>query len=241
MKKFYALTLALICSTLAVLADGYDVIIKTNSEKVVAFIQEVSSTEIRYKKANNPDGPTFVLSTEEVSAIVYANGDVQSIEHKVEQKKVVYNPYDLNANIPENERLVRTGKNEYVINGQKYNTRELKFYLQRTCPQAYNYYNNCVAMETSGWCLFGVGWTTVAAGIAYSYLTGSYNWKAITAAICTSGGALVAGSIPLIVCGNVYKKRVDDFYNQRCASRMAFQPELKLTSGPNGLGFAIAW
>lgn len=55
-----------------------DVIVLRNSTRIDAKIIEVSETEIRYKKANNPDGPVFVQKVEGISAIVYENGDVTS-------------------------------------------------------------------------------------------------------------------------------------------------------------------
>ena len=85
MKKIFTLALAILCSTLCMIAAAKcDLIIKTNSEKIEALIQEVSDTEIRYKKANNPTGPMFVIKISEISSIVYANGEVQAIEHKAE-------------------------------------------------------------------------------------------------------------------------------------------------------------
>ena len=61
MKKIFVLAVSLSLS-LALVAADFDLIIKTNSEKIEALIQEVSDTEVRYKKATNPNGPTFVLS-----------------------------------------------------------------------------------------------------------------------------------------------------------------------------------
>lgn len=60
-----------------------DVIITVQSEKIDAIITEVSDETISYKKASNPNGPTFILSTEKISTILYANGEIQVIKHKV--------------------------------------------------------------------------------------------------------------------------------------------------------------
>lgn len=78
MKKIFVLAVSLSLS-LALAAADFDLIIKTNSEKIEALIQEVSDTEVRYKKATNPNGPTFVLSITEIATIIYANGEVQAI------------------------------------------------------------------------------------------------------------------------------------------------------------------
>ena len=77
MRKFYILIIAILCGVLNALAAN-DLIIKTNSEKIEALIQEVGATEVRYKKADNPNGPVYVVKTADISTIVYANGEVQA-------------------------------------------------------------------------------------------------------------------------------------------------------------------
>lgn len=55
-----------------------DVIVLRNSTRIDAKILEVSDTEIKYKKSNNLDGPTFTQKVENISAVIYDNGDVTS-------------------------------------------------------------------------------------------------------------------------------------------------------------------
>lgn len=90
MQKFYILLIALLCSILNVLAAN-DLIIKTNSEKIEALIQEVSETEVRYKKADNPNGPVFIIKSSEISTIIYANGEVQAMTSTQPQTQVPTN------------------------------------------------------------------------------------------------------------------------------------------------------
>ncbi|MCQ2340799.1 MAG: hypothetical protein MJZ79_08540 [Paludibacteraceae bacterium] len=82
MKKILFTALAMFFAVSAFCAD---VIITTKSEKLEVKIVEISSTEVKYKKVNNLQGPTFVLSTNDINTIMYANGDVQVIEHKAAQ------------------------------------------------------------------------------------------------------------------------------------------------------------
>lgn len=53
-----------------------DIIVTTDARKIEAKITEVSKSEIRYKEKDYLDGPTFVVSTNEISSIIYANGKV---------------------------------------------------------------------------------------------------------------------------------------------------------------------
>lgn len=73
MKKIF-LTLLAMCTMLAY-AD--DIIVMRNSEKINAKILEVSDTEIKYKKSNSLDGPTYTTRTSQINTIIYESGDVQ--------------------------------------------------------------------------------------------------------------------------------------------------------------------
>ncbi len=65
---------ALILLSLASYAQ--DIIVTTDAQKIEAKIIEVSKSAIRYKEADNPDGPTFVIDVADISTIIYANGKV---------------------------------------------------------------------------------------------------------------------------------------------------------------------
>ena len=79
MKRISTLIIVLALSLAAFAAANVDILIKTNSEKIEAIIQEVSDTEVKYKKASNPTGPTYIIKISELATIIYANGDVQAI------------------------------------------------------------------------------------------------------------------------------------------------------------------
>ena len=90
MKRIYLIALVLAMS-MATLAADFDILIKTNSEKIEALIQEVSDTEVKYKKVSNPDGPTYNIKMSELATIIYANGDVQAITQEQDQAQPAQN------------------------------------------------------------------------------------------------------------------------------------------------------
>lgn len=51
-----------------------DVLTLRSGETISGKVAEVGTTEIRYYKANNADGPVYVATKSEVVQIVYANG-----------------------------------------------------------------------------------------------------------------------------------------------------------------------
>ena len=72
MKRILFLTV-LICMSVA--TNGQDLITPKNGDVIEAKILEVTSTEVKYKKWNNQEGPTFVMSKGDIMMVVYQNGD----------------------------------------------------------------------------------------------------------------------------------------------------------------------
>ena len=61
----------LCCAALA-----QDIIVTTDAKKIDAKITEVTKSEIRYKEFDNQGGPTFILGTDDIVAIIYSNNKV---------------------------------------------------------------------------------------------------------------------------------------------------------------------
>lgn len=71
-------TFLLLCLALTGMAAfAQDIIVTAKAERIEALITEVSPTEIRYKKWNYQDGPTFVVAIADLSAVIFKNGEVQ--------------------------------------------------------------------------------------------------------------------------------------------------------------------
>jgi|GEM_PF-2259533 len=85
MKRFaLLLSLVIVCGCAWAQNDETrrnDLIVTVKSEKIDAVIIEVG-TEVRYRKADNPDGPVFSISTDNISSILYADGNVQVFSKK---------------------------------------------------------------------------------------------------------------------------------------------------------------
>jgi hypothetical protein len=72
MKRILILAV-LICITVA--SNGQDLITPKKGDVIEAKILEVTSAEVKYKKWNNQEGPTFVINKGDIMMIVYQNGD----------------------------------------------------------------------------------------------------------------------------------------------------------------------
>ena len=89
MKNIKKLSFLLLLMALSTnLSFAQDLITKKSGEDVKAKVIEVTTTEIRYKKAENINGPLFTILKGEVFSIKYENGtkdiftDVQSTSEK---------------------------------------------------------------------------------------------------------------------------------------------------------------
>lgn len=70
-KTFFILSVVLVISCGV---KAQDKIYRKNGKTVEAKIVEVSSDEIKYKEWSKPDGPVYVLETDRISKVVYADG-----------------------------------------------------------------------------------------------------------------------------------------------------------------------
>ncbi len=77
MKKLL-LVLCTLAFGLNILAD--DIIVLRNGNFINGKVIEVTSNQIKYKKATNPDGPLYSLEKNEVLSIKYENGDIDKFE-----------------------------------------------------------------------------------------------------------------------------------------------------------------
>ena len=55
-----------------------DIIMLHDSTEIVARVLQVSPEEIKYRRADNPEGPVFILPTGDVLIVHYANGTSQT-------------------------------------------------------------------------------------------------------------------------------------------------------------------
>lgn len=60
-----------------VFACAQDIIITSDAKKIEAKVLEISETEIRYKEADDLEGPTYVIGVPKVSSIVLSSGKVK--------------------------------------------------------------------------------------------------------------------------------------------------------------------
>jgi hypothetical protein len=63
-----------------------DKLYKPDGTVIEVKIIEVSSSEIKYKRYNNQEGPTFIIPKKELLMLVYSNGETEVIKKQVESE-----------------------------------------------------------------------------------------------------------------------------------------------------------
>lgn len=66
--------LVLLCTLSFSAVSAQDIIMKKNADEIRAKVTEVGSTEIKYRKWENPNGPIYTIPVEDVFVIKYENG-----------------------------------------------------------------------------------------------------------------------------------------------------------------------
>lgn len=90
------------------LSQGQDLITKVNGEDINAKIIEVGQTEIKYKRADNLEGPTFTIAKKDVLMVRYENGT----------KDIFKNERPANS---ASAAITNREVNSDVVSGMKYN------------------------------------------------------------------------------------------------------------------------
>lgn len=75
-KAIFSALLLLLAGNVA----AQDTILKYDTEEIQAKIEEISQTEIKYRRWSKPDGPLYTIKTSEVFRIKFQNGDVEVFE-----------------------------------------------------------------------------------------------------------------------------------------------------------------
>lgn len=67
----------------SIIAHAQDVIVKKDGNTITSKVTEITSSEIKYKKFSNQNGPTYTIGKNEVNYINYENGERETINASV--------------------------------------------------------------------------------------------------------------------------------------------------------------
>ena len=116
MKRFTFLASLMMFASIAM---AQDVITLKTGEDINAKVIEIGSTEIKYKKWNNQDGPTYSQSISEVFSIKYQNGDKDIFNATATPKQNNVSTVSVQNNyaLPGNDAAISSGYKGFVETG----------------------------------------------------------------------------------------------------------------------------
>jgi hypothetical protein len=91
-----------------------DTIIKYSGERIIAKVLEITASEVKYKKFDFQDGPTYADNKFDVQQIKFANGVKEYFERA--PKPIVNNDYRFSLNSFDG-KIKTVGNDKYFMNG----------------------------------------------------------------------------------------------------------------------------
>lgn len=80
--------------------NAQDILVHKSGDVENVKVLEVSPTEVKFKKTNNPDGPIFIEKRSNIYSIKYQNGETQTFEGKKVREKTRSLPPSIYTNPP---------------------------------------------------------------------------------------------------------------------------------------------
>ena len=200
MKQFF-LFLLLLCSASI---SAQDIIVKKDGSTILSKVIEIGSTEIKYKKFSNLNGPTYSITKVEILSINYENGEKESFDDIIiEQTQQSVNVNNINTS---NQLMA-----EELAAGNR---------LQKEKLLA-----SAKSWRTVGSVWY---WINMIGGIGGGILVG-VNGGGDSAYWILAGGGIASGLIGLGICSVIANNKEDAA--QSIASLPILKQELQLCNG----------
>ena len=242
-----------------------DVIVTKDSKKIDAKVTEVNAGDIKYKRFDNPDGPTYTLSKSDIVTIVYQNGQVETFEsasgtsEQALTQKTEKTPVQTSEQTPVQTSAHATAQTPV----QAYNSgvtqksgdlsdAELRQRMAVNAPALYNKYKSASTMRNAGMGMTLGGVAAIIIGIATAdketIQDGAYtqvNLSGPGAGIFAIGIVSSIVGTPLWIIGGAKKKNTRNAYIRDFG--YSFQapvhpsPYLQLHAATNRLGLALVF
>lgn len=204
--------------------SAQDVITKTNGDDIYAKIFEVGSNEIRYKRFDNQDGPTFVLNKNEILMIRYENGSKDIFNNNISSRSGYSYVQQSNEPVPSG-----------IVPGMRYKDYSKYYKLSDYKSEPGDKYSPAL----SGVCSFfipGLGQIVSGEyGRGAGWLLGYFGLSAVTSAwlvTATGDGAFISGAVVMpIVMFSYNIANIVDAVNVAKKKNMYTRDVRRMTSG----------
>lgn len=202
MKKILFFLMLLSATT----AFAQDVIVKKDGSTILSKVLEITTTEVKYKKFSNPNGPTYSIAKSEIQAINYENG---------EKEVFTDNSSTVTPSVQQSQPQ----------NNQWYNQQMLESMNASNQLQKERLLANAKSWNTVGWVWFSV---SLIAGLGGGGLMAHNGVDETACGIvggCGVASALIGGGICFAIANN--KEKAAD----AIASNHLYQKQFRIGNG----------
>lgn len=244
MKTLRILFATLSLHSIAGMATAQDVIVKKDQSTVMGKVLEITSSEIKYKKWNNQDGPTYSINRSEVASINYENGEVEKFTETTNTQQ--------NNSIPQvqylNSYMTYSSTGSLFLNGRMLSDKEVQNLVD---PQSYQLYLKAGNQAMTGFILdIGGGIACVVAGLIELIETDAddFHSNSFKAKLAFAIGGLTLGMAGWIIgdsainkvkkVAETYNEKQGNFYSINISPSM-MRCEIPQSQGSYGLGLTL--
>lgn len=205
------ITLFIVTIFISQLGIAQDTIVKRNGDIVIAKVFEVGIDQIKYKRMDYEDGPTYIENKADLNFITYKNG------HKEEFKNMAPRPVVNNTQIQSSSNdyfnpgtsnsyyKIQLDRNKYLLKGTSYNEKQIQNIMLAT--------NNKKIMALIGSARDAqkfqyIGFGAIPLGLgAFYFFTNAIFAPSMQASknYLTLTGICVAGTIACPILSGIYK------------------------------------
>ncbi len=199
-----------------------DTIIKRTAEQVLGKVLEISPTEVKYKKFNLPDGPTYIDKKSDIRMIIYSNGTKELFEAET-PKKTVPDPENdyYSAAAPKQDKIVDL-KTRYHYQNRNISQAKMQKILLATNDKEIK---GLIMQSRDSKKFQLIGFASIPLGLTALYCLGAAGNPANTGnsgSYLLASGLCVAATVACPIIGGIqkrkkvrYNSRAIEIYNQK--------------------------
>lgn len=258
-KQFFLTLIMVFCFSMY--ADAQDKIITKDAESIDAVILEVNLDDVRYRKADNPEGPVYRILKSDISTIIYGNGYVEVFNESKPEKRQPrntghYQMYDDEDAVtigiignggcrfnPDNPMPITIMNNFYTYNGYTINSETTLQIINSFDPSIGTQFQSGSRMITAGNVLASIGGAFLGAGLG-TLIWADTDTEIIVSTIFMSIGFIIGVpvAIPIYYTGIGNRNAAVNSYNSSLeAYSQKPSCEIRFGAGNYGIGFTMAF
>lgn len=240
-------------------ASAQDRIITKDAKDISAYITEVNIDDIKYRRADNQDGPVYTLPKSEISTIIYANGAVEVFNDEPapdsRQSGSMQNQGNSRNQIigilgaggcyfdPDNPMPITRANNNYFYNGAAINATTAELIISSYDPSLSDGFKSAKSRMTAGNVLAGIGGGLIGGGLG-ALIWADTETEVIAAGVLIGLGTIIGLPIamPIFYSGQRECNSIVDRYNSHVQG-YARKPSCEINFGaaPHGIGLTMAF